>query len=133
MENKDNNNFQYTYSAREQEEVKKIREKYTQKEESKLERLRRLDAGVYKKGQTVSLIFGIIGVLILGFGMSLAISELGAAIGLDSTGAMIVGVAVGVVGGILTGLAYPLYSFTVKRERERVAPEILRLTDELMK
>lgn len=33
----------------------------------------------------------------------------------------------------IRALAYPIYLRTVKREREKIAPEILRLTDELMK
>ena len=50
MEN-NQNGFQYTYSAREQAEIKRIRSKYTPKEESKLEQLRRLDASAAKKAK----------------------------------------------------------------------------------
>ena len=55
--NNEKSEFRYTYSAKEREELKKIREKYTHKdppEESKMERLRRLDRSVTKKAQTVS-------------------------------------------------------------------------------
>lgn len=133
MEHKESNGFQYTYSAREQEELKRIREKYTDRGEDKMERLRRLDNGVTGKAQAASLVFGILGALILGFGMSLAMSELGAHLGLAEGTAMLIGVAVGVVGGILASLAYPVYNLVLRRERKRIAPEILRLTDELMK
>lgn len=133
MEHKESNGFQYTYSAREQEELKRIREKYTDRGEDKMERLRRLDNGVTGKAQAASLVFGILGALILGFGMSLAMSELGALLGLAESTAMLIGVAVGVVGGILASLAYPVYNLVLRRERKRIAPEILRLTDELMK
>ena len=85
------------------------------------------------KAQAASLVFGILGALILGFGMSLAMSELGALLGLAEGIAMLIGVAVGVVGGILASLAYPVYNLVLRRERKRIAPEILRLTDELMK
>ena len=40
---------------------------------------------------------------------------------------------VGVVGGVLACLAYPLYQLVLRNERKRIAPEILKLTDELMK
>lgn len=133
MEHKESTGFQYTYSAREQEELKRIREKYTDRGEDKMERLRRLDNGVTGKAQAASLVFGILGALILGFGMSLAMSELGALLGLAEGTAMLIGVAVGVVGGILASLAYPVYNLVLRRERKRIAPEILRLTDELMK
>lgn len=44
-----------------------------------------------------------------------------------------VGIAVGVVGIVLVCLAYPLYNRIAKKERARIAPEIIRLSDELMK
>lgn len=131
--NNENNGFNYTYSAKEQEEIKRIREKYTRKDEDKMEKLRRLDNGVYQKAQALSLIFGVIGALVLGFGMSLVMSELPLIMGLDSEAAMIIGIPVGVIGGALAGFAYPIYNYTVKRERKKIAPEIIRLTDELLK
>lgn len=134
MENKnENEGFRYTYSAKEQEELKKIREKYTTREEDKMERLRRLDNSVTQKAQIVSLIFGIIGALALGLGMSLAMSELGKILGFNRDMAMLLGIIIGVVGGILACLAYPMYNLVVKRERKKIAPEIIKLTDELMK
>lgn len=133
--NKDNKRFQYTYSAKEQEELKRIRDKYASPSETedKMERLLRLDTGVTKKAQTVSLILGIIGTLILGFGMSLCMTDLAEILGSYRDFAMGIGIAIGMLGGILASLAYPTYNRIVKREREKIAPEIIRLTDELMK
>ena len=127
--------FSYTYSAKEQEEIKRIRQKYTKenKEVDKMERLRRLDAGVTQKAQTVSLIFGVVGTLILGVGMSLIMSDLRAILGARTDLAMPLGILIGLLGGVLACLAYPLYHIIIKRERKKIAPEILRLTDELMK
>lgn len=135
MNNKSNGDFSYTYSAKEQDEIRRIREKYTvrEQEEDKMTRLRRLDAKATQKAQTVSLCFGVIGTLILGFGMSLFMSDLSKILGAYENMAMLLGILVGVVGGILASLAYPIYNLTVKRERKRIAPEILRLSDELMK
>lgn len=135
METKNNDGFSYTYSAKEQAEIKQIRKKYTKedKEEDKMERLRRLDAGVTQKAQTVSLILGVVGALILGFGMSLIMSDLRAILGARTDLAMPLGILIGLVGGVLACLAYPLYHLIIKRERKKIAPEILRLTDELMK
>ena len=128
-----NNGFQYTYSAKEQEELKRIREKYVSREEDKMERLRRLDRSVAQRAQTVGLVFGIVGVLILGLGMSLVMSEFGEILGQYRSLALPLGVAVGLVGGILISLAYPMYNLTVKSTRKKIAPEIIKLTDELMK
>ena len=133
--NQKNNGFQYTYSAREQAELKRIREKYTPptEAEDKMERLRRLDASVTQKAQVIALVLGIIGILILGFGMSMCMTSLGKILGSHRDWAMVIGIPIGLVGGILTALAYPMYNFIVKRERKKIAPEIIRLTDELMK
>ena len=133
--NNENNGFQYTYSAREQAELKRIREKYTPSTEAedKMERLRKLDAGVTQKAQVVALIFGIIGALILGIGMSLCMSDFAEILGSYRDMAMVIGIPVGLVGGVLAALAYPMYNLIVKRERKKIAPEIIRLTDELMK
>lgn len=131
MENK--KNFQYTYSAKEQEEIKRIRNNYVAPaaREDKMTQLRRLDAGVYSKATAASLVVGILGALILGLGMSLVMTELGQGLGVVLS--MILGVGAGIVGMILVCLAYPVYNRTLRKEREKIAPEILRLTDELMK
>ena len=122
MENKET--FSYTYSAKEQEEIKKIREKYVPKEADKMEQLRRLDESVTRKGTIISLVVGIIGTLILGTGMSMCMVW---------TELFVSGIIVGITGIAAVSLAYPLYSYVTKKEREKIAPEIIRLTDELMK
>ena len=117
--------FQYTYSASQQKEVRNIRNKYTQKEESKMERLRRLDRSVNEKATAVSLCTGILGTLLLGLGMSCAMVWQGTW--------FVPGILIGAIGISILSAAYPLYLRTIKKERKRIAPEILRLTDELMK
>ena len=134
-ENKSENGFSYSYSAREQEEIKRIRKKYAEDsaraDESSIERLRRLDASVTKKGTTVSLIVGTLGSILMGSGMSLVMTDLGALLpGLLS---LFIGIAVGVVGIVGVALAYPIYKAITKKERERIAPEVLRISEELLK
>ena len=133
--NQEQSGFTYTYSAKEQAELKKIREKYTAptKSEDKMERLRRLDASVTQTAQAVALVGGVIGTLILGFGMSLIMTDLADILGPYKDMAMVIGIPVGVVGGVLASLAYPIYNAIVKAKRKKLAPEIIRLTDELMK
>lgn len=137
MDNNNNkqNGFSYTYSAKEQAELKRIREKYipATEEEDKMEYLRRLDASVTNTAQVVALVFGVLGVLILGAGMSLIMTDVAESLGLYRDIAIVIGSIVGVVGGIIASLAYPIYKIIVKNKRKKLAPEIIRLTDELMK
>lgn len=133
MENKET--FNYTYSAKEQEEIKAIRKKYIteEKNEDKLTQLRRLDAMVTQKATVASLVLGIIGALVLGIGMSLIMTDIGEIIGLIGIPSMVGGIIFGVIGIILVCLAYPIYVHISKKEREKIAPEIIRLTEELLK
>ncbi len=135
MENS-NNGFSYTYSAKEQAEIKNIRDKYAEtksESEDKMEKLRRLDASVTRLPQIASLTIGIIGMLMLGFGMSLFMTELAAMLGLTLELSFVIGITIGVIGGVIAGIAYPVYNAILSYNRKRLTPEILRLTDELMK
>ena len=124
MENK-NETFKYSYSASEQEEIKYIRSKYAPKEADPMEQLRRLDAATTRKGTTVSLVVGILSTLVMGAGMSCVMTA--------GDEMFIPGIIIGILGIVGVAAAYPLYVRITKKERERLAPEILRLTDELMK
>lgn len=132
MNNKET--FNYTYSAKEQEEIKNIRTKYVteEKEEDKMEQLRKLDAGVTKKASIKAISIGTIGALILGLGMSLIMSDFSKVLGDFEKWSMYIGIVIGVIGMAVVGIAYPVYNNVLKKERERIAPEIIKLTDELM-
>ena len=131
MEKKETESFNYTYSAKQQDEIKAIRKKYEAPEENKMEQLRRLDASATQKATVRSMTVGIIGALIMGLGMSISMTDIGAVLG--SFLSMMIGIVIGIVGIVLVCLAYPTYHRTLKAERERIAPEVLRLSDELMK
>ena len=127
MENKTEPEFfRYSYSAKQQEEIQAIRKKYLKTEsgtkEDKMEQLRRLDASVTRRGTIASLIAGILGALILGIGMCCCLVW----------SIFVWGIAIGMLGIVFVLLAYPLYTRLTKKDRERIAPEIIRLTDELM-
>ena len=115
--------FEYTYSAPHRSEVQKIREKYLPKEVTKLDQLRALDAGVTRRGTAVSLVHGILYALVLGLGMGCCL--------VWAEKLLLPGIMIGCVG--LAGVAstYPIYKQIVKQDREKAAPEILRLTEEL--
>lgn len=125
-----NETFKMTYSAKEQDEINQIRKKYLPQETDRMAQLRALDSGVTKKASAVSIIVGVIGTLIMGLGMSLIMSDFGQIFGYA---AFPIGIAVGMAGILLLICAYPLYNRTLKKEREKIAPEILRLSEELLK
>ena len=95
--------------------------------------LRKLDASVTKSATVVALILGIVGALTLGFGMSLFMTELGEILVSNQIVALILGIIFGVIGIITASLAWPVYNLIVKIRRKKLAPEIIRLADELMK
>lgn len=125
--------FQYTYSAKEQDEITRIRAKYQPQETDKMERLHRLDRSATRRAQIIALILGILGTLVLGIGMSFVMTDMADALSWTPSTATVIGIATGLVGILLVSVAYPCYRAVAKRDREKIAPEILRLTDELMK
>ena len=126
----ENHSFEYTYSAQQQQEVEAIRQKYLPKEEDKMEQLRRLHASPTQKAQAAALSAGVVGTLIMGTGMSLVMTEIGDLLG---SLAIVAGITVGIVGIVLAALAYPIYNRVLKKQRQKIAPEILRLSEELLR
>ena len=127
MEN--NHSFEYTYSAERRQEIEYIRKKYLPKEEDKMEQLRKLHHSASQKAQAASIVIGVVGALIMGTGMSLCMTDLSGFLGGT---AIFIGIPVGIVGMVLAALAYPLYNRVLNKERQRIAPEILRLSEELL-
>lgn len=124
------NVFEYTYSAKQQEEIDAIKRKYFPKEEKskeydKLEELKRLDKQVELTATIWSIVVGVIGTLIFGTGMSLILAF--------ETRMFAFGIPIGILGIAGMALALPAYRTVLKRQREKVAPKILALTEELSK
>ncbi len=117
--------FTYTYSAKQQEEIQNIQKKYMPKEQDKMEQLRQLDQSATKKGTVISLVVGIIGCLLLGVGMCCTM------VWMEQL--FIPGIIIGVIGIVAVAVSYPLYTRITKKEREKIAPQILKLTEELSK
>ena len=90
-----------------------------------MEQLRRLDKSTNRKGTAVSIAVGVIGCLLLGIGMSCTM------VWMEQL--FILGIVVGVIGIAAIIAAYPIYNRITAKERERLAPQILKLTEELSK
>jgi len=115
--------FIYTYSAKQQDEINSIKQKYVPRNENKMEHLRRLDKSAEVKGTIVSIVLGVIGTMLLGLGMCCIMVWSDVLFG--------VGIIVGVLGIIVIAIAYPLYTGIIKKERTKIAPMILKLAEEL--
>lgn len=121
----ENNTFTYNYSAERNKEVESIRNKYLPKEENKLERLKSLDRKVQGAGMIESLCLGVVGALIFGIGMCFGLDVFGGADWLSLLFCLL--------GGIIMIPAYPLYLRVSRKTRAELTPEILRLSEEIMK
>ena len=115
--------FTYQYSAKQSKEIRRIREKYLPREESKLERLRRLDGRVQSAGMVPALCLGIVGCLTFGLGMCFGL-------GVFAGGPWLAALLC-VPGAAAAVSAYPVLRYIAAKTKARLAPEILRLTDEI--
>ena len=121
--NQNKETFEYRYSARQQEEIEAIRKKYLPEEEDKMEQLRKLDRQAARKGTITAIIVGVLGCLLLGIGMCCTMEWM------DRW--FVQGIVIGVIGIALIVAAYPLFNRITRKEREKLAPQILKLADEL--
>ena len=110
--------------------AQRIRAQYMEKEHSELDELRELDAKVRRPVNIFAYIFGSISAIIMGAGMSLVMTDIGATLGMES--AMIPGIAVGTVGMIMALVNYPIYKWLLNRRKDKYGDEILRLSDNIM-
>ena len=110
--------------------VQKIRTQYTEKEHTALAALRQLDAKVKRPANVFAYVFGSVSAIIMGSGMSLVMTDLGASLGM--TGTMVPGIIIGVIGMLLAILNYPLYKNILAYRKKKYAPEILKLSDKIM-
>ena len=110
--------------------AQKIRTQYMEKESTELDALRALDARVKRPANVFAYTFGSISAVIMGAGMSLVMTDIGALIGITS--ALIPGIAVGVVGLGMSLLTYPIYKGILNSRKKKYGAEILALSDKII-
>jgi len=117
--------FSYRYTAMSSEEktiVKRIRSQYIKSEDDRVEQLQRLDLKVKSLGTAISIVLGVLGTVIVGFGLTMVLEWY-----------MVIGGAiVGVIGIAVLGITYPVYKAIMKKQKEKYALDIIRLSDELL-
>ena len=111
--------------------AQKIRAQYMEKEATELDALRKLDAKVKRPANVFAYTFGSISAIIMGAGMSLVMTDIGAVVGITST--LIPGIAIGVVGLGMALLTYPIYKGILNSRRKKYASEIIKLSEKIMK
>ena len=118
-------NFRYTAPTEEErKEIDSIRRQYApqEKTETKLERLRRLDALVKNTAVIWSLVFGVIGCLIFGLGLTMVLEW----------NILLWGIVLMVIGSVPMAIAFPVYNKLLKKGKAKYGDEILRLSEELL-
>ena len=110
--------------------AQKIRTQYMEKTPSELDDLRELDAKVKRPANVFAYIFGSISAIVMGAGMSLVMTDIGATIGITS--ALVPGILVGVVGLGMALLTYPIYKGILNARKKKYGAEILCLSDKIM-
>lgn len=112
--------------------VQKIRTQYMEKDDSQkdLDLLRELDAEVKRPANLFGYIFGSIGAIVMGAGMSLVMTDIGAAIGISDP--MIPGIVTGVFGMVMAIINYPIYKAILASRKGKYADRILQLSERIM-
>ncbi len=121
MDNK--NTFEYNYSAERAKEVEAIRRKYEEPAEDKFEQLKALDRQAERRGQILSIAIGIIGTLVLGTGMSMVM--------VGQAHYFVPGIVIGIAGTLALSAAYPIYKRVTKKDRDKVAGQVLALAKQI--
>ena len=118
-------NFKYTAPTEEErKEIDSIRRQYAPKEqeETKLERVRRLDALVKSVPTIWALVLGVLGTLIFGLGLTMILEW----------NILLWGIVLMVLGSVPIAVSYPVYKKVLKKYKNRYGEEILRLSEELL-
>ena len=110
--------------------VQKIRTQYTEKENTQLDALKKLDAKVKKPANIFAYVFGSIAAIIMGSGMSLVMTEIGGVIGISNP--LVPGIVIGVIGMIMAIINYPMYKSILASRKKKYGEEILKLSEKLM-
>ena len=110
--------------------VQKIRTQYTETKHTELDDLKALDAKVRKPANVFAYVYGSLSAIIMGAGMSLVMTDIGAIVGLANT--MVSGIIVGILGMGLALTTYPIYKKILSRRKKKFAPRILALSEQLL-
>ena len=107
--------------------AEQLANEYAPKDTSKVVALRKLDAKAKRPANIFTYTFGIIAALIFGTGMCLAMGQIGS----GTTGSLVLGILVGIVGMAAMGVNYPIYKKLLANGKQKYAFEIMELAKEI--
>ena len=111
--------------------VEKIRSQYTEQEHTELDDLKALDAKVKRPARIFGYTYGSIGAVVMGAGMSLVMTDIGAILGMNET--LIPGIVVGIAGLIISCTTYPIYKKILTSRKKKYAHQIMELSERITK
>lgn len=111
--------------------VEKIRTEYTEKEHTSLDELKRLDSKVKRPANIFGYVFGGVGAIVMGSGMSLVMTDIGASVGIRNT--MAFGVIIGIMGMLMASINYPIYKRILVSRKEKYAAQVIAISNKIMK
>lgn len=111
--------------------IEKIRTQYTEKEVTGLDELKALDKKVKRPANVFAYVFGSIGAIIMGSGMSLVMTDIAETVAIPNP--MAAGIVIGVIGMFMAIINYPIYKKMLGTRREKYADQIIVLSEKLLK
>lgn len=120
-------NFSFTYSLKDRQEIEEIRKKYTTddkeiKEMSLADKIRVIDRKTETEATVIAIIFGIVATLVFGSGLAIILEGQ----------AYSVGIPIGLLGLTGMGVTPVLFKRTLKYYRNKVSKKMLGLIDEYL-
>ena len=109
--------------------IQQIRAQYTEKEHTRLDELKALDRKVKIPANVFGYLFGSIGAIVMGFGMSLVMTDFGSTLGIASP--MVPGIVIGAVGLLMAAVNYPIFQRILSSRRRKYAGQIIALSERI--
>lgn len=113
-----------------QEIVKKICDQYAEKEYTDIDTLKELDSKVKRPANVFAYIFGSIGAIIMGSGMSLVMTDIGETVNIANP--MVYGIVIGIVGMLMAIINYPIYKRILNSRRKKYADKIIEISNKII-
>ena len=111
--------------------VEKIRSQYMQEQHTELDALKALDAKVKRPARVFGYVYGTVGAIVMGAGMSLVMTDIGALLGLED--GLVPGITVGVVGMVMALTTWPIYKKLLASRKKKYASRIMALSERIVK